>query len=935
VTIVRLFEHPLRHEAPLEFHVESIGEWICQRYGTNLGGVNWQVYRGAPSADTEITRDVPALLANDAEVYTVLQSPGLEAVGFALYFIEAYGSLALTAYSVASSLLSSGGRGMPANVNRTSRSPNNALGTRGNELRLRQRIEDIYGTVPSTPSVLMTTYGKYINHRFYEFGYYAIGRGYYEFAAEDVIDGETAVQDLPGASAAVYRPFTSPNSGDTPQLLIGDAIMDGIVTTRRSIEVDGITLPAQNQVQLAASGVYTFQADAGGDRIIQAAKDPNFSAVCAPGDEITITVAPIVTTVSAGGGLTLQIVASTRRLITSGATWASLGLQVGESVVLAGFANAANNTTRVVAGFVDDQTIEFTTGAALTNETATTGATATWTRSYAGTREIDSVGDGDIQLVGATWPLTTEDVTASIQLADRDHKPAWVTIPTPDRTQVWVNLRALGGMFREKGGKSETSVGYTIEVEKLHPTTLVPTGVVETLTGTMSGKTSDERAITIEHVTAWVGPCRVRPYRSTQYDYSFDGGIVDEIKWADLYGVSPETKEHFGALTSIHTVTPATTRATASRTRQLRVKRAARLLARWSGTAWSGTFDADGRHVSGTIHATSRIVDILHAVIVDPVIGNRNEDELDIAQVWAVQQQLDALHADAGTFNYTLDDFVSLEETLAIVADAAFCRCIRQNGKIRLALDRRQDASSGLLCHRNKQPRSEVLTRTFAHTAEWDGVAFTYHDSISDQPETIELPLDGSARRLQTFELPGIRSFAQAWLRANREYRKLKGQRRRIETGALGDARLFLPNQRIDIVDNTRYRSFDGEVIAQSGLTLRLSQRVEFTAGEAHSIVLMRRDGSVQSIVCTAGADAEHVVLQSLPTEAIVTEHGPDGVRTMFSFAADSAREAQAYLITEIDPPQRNSVTVRAINYSASYYQADDEPIPDRASVIN
>ena len=34
------------------------------------------------------------------------------------------------------------------------------------------------------------------------------------------------------------------------------------------------------------------------------------------------------------------------------------------------------------------------------------------------------------------------------------------------------------------------------------------------------------------------------------------------------------------------------------------------------------------------------------------------------------------------------------------------------------------------------------------------------------------------------------------------------------------DRRLLLPNQRIDIVDNTRFDSQDGEVIAQSDFTL-------------------------------------------------------------------------------------------------------------------
>ncbi len=148
-------------------------------------------------------------------------------------------------------------------------------------------------------------------------------------------------------------------------------------------------------------------------------------------------------------------------------------------------------------------------------------------------------------------------------------------------------------------------------------------------------------------------------------------------------------------------------------------------------------------------------------------------------------------------------------------------------------------------------------------------------------------------------------------------------------------ARSLLPNTRIDIVDNTRFKSFDGEVVAQTGLTLRLSRDVEFIPATPHSIVLMRRDGSLDSIACTAGTEPNEVILGGVPTEAIVTTQGENGIRTIFSFAADSARAAQAYLVQEIDQSDRQYCTIRAINYSPDYYAMDNETIPAKATVIN
>ena len=524
---------------------------------------------------------------------------------------------------------------------------------------------------------------------------------------------------------------------------------------------------------------------------------------------------------------------------------------------------------------------------------------------------------------------------SSIQVVGASVTTDWVTLPDTNRTEVWVNITASNGLFKDNGGKSAAAVSYTLEIEQLSAA-LVPLGVVETVTGTLSGAVSDERAETVEHATAWTGPARARMKRTTDYDYAFKGTVQDEIKWADLYSVSPVSKTEFGNKTTIHTITQATARATAVKSRQVNCI-ASRKLPTYNGSTFSGAFNAAGLLVSGTIAPTSRIVDIIAAVSSDPKIGARDlATEVDMPQIWAVQQQLDAWNTACGQFNFTFDsDNISFEETVISIANAAFCVAYRQNGKIRLALDKAQTASTALFTHRNKKPNAETITRKFASDAECDGVEFVYVDPDSNQSETITLPLDGSYTKLKKFEIAGIRNFSQAWLRANREYQKLVGQRESIETMTTMDARSLLPNSRIDVVDNTRFKSYDGEVVGQAGLELTLSQDVGFAAGLPHSLVLMRRDGSLQSIPVTAGSAPNRVILQSLPSEAITTQYGTDGIRTIYSFAADSARAAQAWLVQEIDISDGQYCTVRAINYSATYFAADYAAIPAKATVIN
>ena len=278
MTRIRLYEHPLAVVAPRELEVPSLAVWLMDHYG-DTPAVQVQIFAGEPSMATEITGDIRAILAGTAPEYVILQSPG-DPISWTLTTWLLIGA----AVAVATVLLMPKPV-MPGNINRTQASPNNALGNRENKVRMLERVEDIFGTVKSIPSLMMPTYNKYIGHKKVEYGYYCVGRGYYDIA--QIKDGETLIADISRASASVYAPFTSPNSG-TPVLQIGDAIIDDVITAARAIEVDGITLKALNQVQLPTSGSqYSY---APGGVITQSQKQPNFNAVCSVGDEITVVM---------------------------------------------------------------------------------------------------------------------------------------------------------------------------------------------------------------------------------------------------------------------------------------------------------------------------------------------------------------------------------------------------------------------------------------------------------------------------------------------------------------------------------------------------------------------------------------------------------------------------------------------------------------------
>lgn len=132
---------------------------------------------------------------------------------------------------------------IPTNTQRPV-SPNNQLSSRTNQPRVNGRVADIYGTVEATPDLLSVPYTVYQSNRQVEVSYMSLGRGSYDVSR--VRDGDTSIASIAGSSAAIYAPFTSPNSGDPPQLQIGAAIGEPVLSVIKLNEVNGQTLKPTN-----------------------------------------------------------------------------------------------------------------------------------------------------------------------------------------------------------------------------------------------------------------------------------------------------------------------------------------------------------------------------------------------------------------------------------------------------------------------------------------------------------------------------------------------------------------------------------------------------------------------------------------------------------------------------------------------------------------
>ena len=125
----------------------------------------------------------------------------------------------------------------------------------------------------------------------------------------------------------------------------------------------------------------------------------------------------------------------------------------------------------------------------------------------------------------------------------------------------------------------------------------------------------------------------------------------------------------------------------------------------------------------------------------------------------------------------------------------------------------------------------------------------------------------------------------------------------------------------ISVVKGSRIASFDGYVVAQNGLTLTLSQEVEFTDGDDHYIQLKRRDGTVESVRVEPGANARTVLMLSPPVEPIYT--GNSAVKTEFSFGNEARHLAQMIIPITVDPQSDKTVKITGSNYHPDIYLYD------------
>lgn len=941
---VILYENVLDFSEHEVFEVENVSEFLVTRFE------KWpdagRIYHGDISQISDIT---------PCDEATIERLQSLEGTFHCVIFPEAV-LIPYAAYIIAAVLFVAALVMMPniptvSQRNTQNPSPNNELSSRTNRARVNGRIPDIVGQVRSTPDLIAQTYNMFENHIEVENSLMCIGRGQYEIL--DSYDGDTPSDQIPGTTVQVYKPFVNPiPAASVPYFAIGSSLTDEFFNCVRSNSVNGQVLNAPNYNRFAGNSDVTFTYP--NEISIPSGTGRTFDNYFKTGDSLTIEngtkyASSIVTafyikmtsansirlinaSIPPGFSVGIFVTLINCDLNIPDDTWVyhlngtykitaiSTGTEGSDSIV-----NITFDNPNIVNSHWNEYSLY---GDSDYGSVTTSVNTGTVIYSLDGVYTILSITETSIFLsnpasINADWNDlfgTPFPSTSAVLSANGFNWVGPFVLENTNRTGIICNFVALNGLYADNG-TTQYSLDVEIQVE-ITPIDLLnfPIGPPQIASVIIYGSSvvKESRAATLNGGTVGHGRCLIRASRITPTVVDFNGSVVDEIKWRDLYSRAYfDEIVNFGDVTTVRTKTLATAGALSAKERKQN------LLVTRQVREWLG-----GTDFSTYLISTKLARDIIFHVALDPKIGNRNVNEIDFVSINTNTSNLPIIHfgtTESSHFCYTFDKTnISFEETLTTICSAVFCVPYRLGNVIKASFEGETEDSTILFNHRNKLPGTETRTVTFGNQNDNDGIEFEYVSPEDDAVVTYYIPVDKSALNPKKIESIGIRNLNQAHFHAWRHYNKLLYQNVQLEFDATQEADMSIPTDRILVADNTRSKTQDGQIDNQIGMVVYTSQKLTFDPAQSYTMFLQLYDGTVQAIPVTAGPVATSATLSAPPTLPLVTDSDFYAQTTYILVGSDDGRQI-AFLVTEKITQENMTSKIRAANYDARFYEHDSD----------
>lgn len=944
----------------LDFLIAQYGSWPQHA----------RLYKGAVSQQTDVTpqdeKDILALKDAEGQFY-VVNYPGF---GIDTLFYVALAATVVAAFVFKPKI--------PNNTQRTqsAKSPNNELSARTNSARPNGRIPDIFGTVRSTPDLIILPYTTFENDKEVENSLMCIGRGQHEI--HDCRDDTTSVFEIEGTDINMWQPYKN-LLYDAPYFQKGALLNHPILQLSRNGAVNGQTMKGSRNKTIVGENDIQFYTPNGLRFALGTLKQ--FEGIFLPGETITISNAIVVDESQyrfRPGTLADLTEYPSSFMFDNDSSTPPPEFAIGNILTIVEPPEFA--TTIFTTGFLPfnpDLRGSYTISAitmlytpmdgrwytivTLDNPAAVVAAWDILNQYYVkcepytikydinnsaymykldGDYTVEAVFGREMTLVNPVavnpeWALVgTNDPFISPTISDLDAYD-WIgefTADNPLTTELIINFVALNGLYGDDGVRIYPL--FILMYIEYYPIDAAgtPTGPVvrfEQVVGSPTFENTDSKGATA-HITVPPSRYKVRAARQTPIlEKIFEGHqIVDEIKWKDFYfgsRVSPENS-NYGNVTIVRSRAVATAGALSLKERKLNTLVTRQINLRIPDTS---TF-------TPTLHSTRNVDEILAFVTLDPKIGGRPVGDLDLDNIYGqVEDARNYFGFNAPLeFCYTFDDEMTFEDTFSVIAEAVFCTSYRQGNRLKIKFERRTPDSTLLFNHRNKVPRSETRTVSFGPSDEFDGVALNWVSPVDDAIVTQYIPADRTARKERKVDTIGVRNEYQAYIHAWRYYQKQMLQSTTTKFSATEEAQLCVVKDRILVADNTRARTMDGEVVRAEGLLLLTSSVLNMDPAKQYTISLQLYDGTVQMMTCGPVPGDDHAVSLAVAPRAPLVFDDDRYAKTTYSIVESNSPRPQAFLLTDRESDDGSVSQLTAINYDDGYYAHDNDLFPPIEHVL-
>ncbi|QIC69827.1 host specificity factor TipJ family phage tail protein [Acinetobacter indicus] len=830
---------------------------------------------------------------------------------------------------------------MPDVPQMNQKSGNNELSNRVNRERIKGRVPDPFGTGKLIPDLIAPPILYYKDDGIeVEECLMCIGRG--EFEITDIKDGDTFGSTIEGFSTSVYAPGMS--LVGTPQIQIGEAFNEAPLVGKKSSAITGQTLekPARSVIDTAIEGTMypqwpnrlylvggglnaTFTA---GESVIVSAErigvadaqlsgptNVEVTGVITIGSPVnienpnfykSIQIDTLLVEDAVNGILDLAGKYAVTSIIKSGSYAYEVTLTnpvaINPNWALLTADNLANSST-----ILTDNSNSIDISGEYANITA---VTSTFLELDIPTK-LQSEWD---KLNGITVSSATIELQKHIE-----NWLGWFYINTSDIEKLIFNFYFPRGLFsvRTDGKNAAMHAAYDIEYQELDGNT--PVGPVLTKSNQVVHQKQSAFGLseTIDLVAPFADGVRVRVRKTSQNTYA-RSAVYDELKLKSVYACSYLKKLVYPDVTLVRSRTVATDGALSVKERQ------------WNciGTQKLYSYASGAR--SASKQPTNDFADIVTAITLDPLIGRRTLNDIDVQGLYATSQEIKNYFGTplAAHFNYTFDQgSQSFEEALAQIASCVGSNARREGSQIYFQFEKENPNSSILFNHRNKRPFSETRSEKYGVDRDHDGVEVTWIDPADGWVESIIRLPNEFINNPKKLELAGVTNKYQAHFLAHRAWNKIQYQREMVKFTAYGEADLVSLNDRIAVVDDVvPTLTSSGDITYWNGRNIAISQPVKLKSSKSYTIHLQHLNRSVETMLVTQGADEYSLVLERLPILPLVVKHEYDEY-AKYSITLSTERDSEAFLITEKSHSGPFESEVTAINYDARYYSNDKDHI--------